>query len=210
MNSNQKKVMFWLVVFVLAAVYFAPSIFRASLQMVIPRTNAPRPAPSAQPAKSASPLPASGVAGTSQASPAIPAQFDSLIGVWQGAAPQPGLGMCNLRLELRRPDPAHFAGFPMLACMPIMSPFSKPSTAQTKNAVMSAMSPMSAVLTGVAQGGSIQFSVDKVMGKTPSGCVLTSFTVTPFGNDLISAEWHEGACLAGEQRGQILLKRMGK
>jgi hypothetical protein len=48
------------------------------------------------------------------------------------------------------------------------------------------------------------------MGKTPSGCVLTSFTVTPFGNDLISAEWKEGACLAGEQHGQILLKRIGK
>jgi outer membrane protein len=191
--------------------YFAPSFINSSRRAAFIRDQrAAQAIAAAQAQKAAKPLPASGAAGISQPSPAIPTQFDSLIGVWQGAAPQPGLGMCNLRLELRRPDPAHFAGFPMLACMPIMSPFSKPSAAQTKSAVMSAMSPMSALLTGAAQGGSIQFSVDKVMGKTPSGCVLTSFTVTPFGNDLISAEWKEGACLAGEQRGQILLKRMGK
>jgi hypothetical protein len=118
---------------------------------------------------------------------------------------------CNLRLELRKDaaDASRVSGFPVLACAPIMSPFSRPSAGQAQSALMSGLSPMSAVLTGTVQETSIQFSVDKVMGNAPGGCSFTSFTVTPFGVDLISAEWREGGCQKGDQRGQILLKRVG-
>ena len=120
--------------------------------------------------------------------------------------------MCNLRPKLRKDvaDASRVSGLPVLACAPIMSPFSWPSAAQTQSALMSGLSPLSAVLTGTVHDDSIQFSVDKVMGNAPGGCSLTSFTVTPLGVDLISAEWHEGTCQAGDQRGQILLKKMGR
>lgn len=215
MTTLQKQRLFWLIVFVLAVVYFAPSVFHSTHQVVITRPSASRPALPAQPGRIANPLPASGAAGlaaSAAAAAAIPTQYDSLIGIWQGAGPQPGLGMCNLRLELRRnpADPSRLLGFPVLACAPIMPLISRPSAAQAQSALMSGLSPMSAVLTGTVQNGALQFSVDRVMGNAPNGCALTSFTVTPFGNDLISAEWHEGGCQRGDQRGQILLKRMGR
>ena len=212
MNPKQKKLI-WIAGIAVAAWYFAPTFINTARQQAMIRVQQQARLAKAQAAKS--PLPASGAAGTTagaSAVPALPADYERIFGVWQGAGPQPGLGMCNLRLELRKDaaDPSRVSGFPVLACAPVMSPFSRPSAAQTQNIVTSAMSPMSAVLTGTVQENSVQFSVDKVMGNAPGGCSLTSFTVTPFGVDLISAEWHEATCQTGDQHGQILLKRMGR
>jgi hypothetical protein len=212
MNSKQKKLI-WIAGIAVAAYYFAPTFINTARQQAMIRAQQEARLAKAQAAKS--PLPASGATGSiagASAVPALPADYERVFGVWQGAGPQPGLGMCNLRLELRKDaaDASRVSGFPVLACAPILSPFSRPSAAQTQNTVMSAMSPMSAVLTGTFQETSVQFTVDKVMGNAPGGCSLTSFTVTPFGVDLISAEWHEGGCKSGDQRGQILLKRMGR
>ena len=76
--------------------------------------------------------------------------------------------------------------------------------------ILSRLSPLSATLTGTAVNGSIQFSVDRVIGRTVSGCAFTSFTVTPFGEDQVIAEWKEGDCPEPPQGGQILLRRTGK
>jgi hypothetical protein len=212
MNPKQKKLI-WIAGIAVAGYYFAPTFINTARQQAMIRAQQEARLAKAQAAKS--PLPASSAAGTTagaSAVPTLPADYDRVFGVWQGAGPQPGLGMCNLRLELRKnpADPTRVSGFPVLACAPIMSPFSRPSAVQTQNTVMSAMSPMSAVLTGTFQENSVQFTVDKVMGNAPGGCSLTSFTVTPFGVDLISAEWHEATCQSGDQHGQILLKRMGR
>lgn len=212
MNPKQKKLI-WIAGIAVAAYYFAPTFINTARQQAMIRVQQEARLAKAQAAKS--PLPASGAAGTTagaSAVSALPPDYERIFGVWQGAGPQPGLGMCNLRLELRKDlaDPSRVSGFPVLACAPVMSPFSRPSAAQTQNIVTSAMSPMSAVLTGTVHESSVQFSVDKVMGNAPGGCSLTSFTVTPFGVDLISAEWHEGTCQGGDQHGQILLKRMGR
>jgi hypothetical protein len=212
MNSKQKKLI-WIAGIAVAGYYFAPTFINSARQQAMIRAQQEARLAKAQALKS--PLPASGAAGTTAgaSAAALPPDANLLFGVWQGAGPQPGLGMCNLRLELRKnpADPGHIAGFPVLACAPIMSPFARPSAAQTQNTVMSAMSPMSAVMTGtIIDNDAVQFSVDKVMGNAPGGCSLTSFTVTPFGVDLISAEWHEATCQSGDQRGQILLKRMGR
>src|SRR5580692_6242930 len=206
MNPKQKKLLLVAGIAV-AAYYFAPTFINTARQQAMIRVQQEARLAKAQAVKS--PLPASSAAGPTagaSAVPTLPADYERVFGVWQGAGPQPGLGMCNLRLELRKNpvDPTRVSGFPGLACVPIMSPFSRPSAAQTQNTVMSAMSPMSAVLTGTFQENSVQFTVDKVMGNAPGGCSLTSFTVTPFGVDLISAEWHEATCQSGDQHGQIL------
>jgi hypothetical protein len=211
MNPKQKK-LFLVAGIAVAIWYLAPTFINTARQQAMIRAQQEARLAKLQAAKSA--LPASGAAGTTGAPtvPPLPADYERIFGVWQGAGPQPGLGMCNLRLELRKDlaDGSRVSGFPVLACAPVMSPFSRPSAAQTQNIVTSAMSPMSAVLTGTVHENSVQFSVDKVMGNAPGGCSLTSFVVTPFGVDLISAEWHEATCQAGDQRGQILLKRMGR
>jgi hypothetical protein len=211
MNSKQKKLI-WIAGIAIGVYYFAPTFINTARQQAMIRAQQEAHLAKLQAAKS--PLPASGAAGTTGASavPAQPPDYENIFGVWQGAGPQPGLGMCNLRLELRKDlaDPSRVSGFPVLACAPVMSPFSRPSAAQTQKNVTLAMSPMSAVLTGTVQENSVQFIVDKVMGNAPGGCSLTSFTVTPFGVDLISAEWHEATCQSGDQHGQILLKRIGK
>lgn len=212
MNPKQKKLVL-VAGIAAAAYYFVPTFVNSARQQAMIRAQQAARIARLQAAKSA--LPAPGAAGNTAGAavvPSLPPDYERIFGVWQGAGPQPGLGMCNLRLELRRDagDASRVSGFPVLACTPITSPFSRPSATQAQTALMSGLSPMSAVLTGTVQSNSVQFSVDKVMGNAPGGCSLTSFTVTPFGVDLISAEWHEATCQAGDQHGQILLKRIGK
>jgi hypothetical protein len=200
MNTTSKQRLLWIVGITLAGLYYCgPSIINSSRRASQVR-------PGANAGKAASPLPvpassadSSGVAGASP-------ELDKLFGIWQGAAPLP-VGMCNLKIELRRKegDPSHFAGFPVLACIPVM-PNLSPEAGVTQQALLASLTPVSAVLTGTAANGSIQFAVDKVIGKTLAGCALTSVSVTPFGADQISAEWQEGTCPGG----QLLLKRIGK
>jgi hypothetical protein len=203
MNLNQKKFL-WIAGIALAIFYFAPTFINSYRRAAYIRQMEAARLAKAQAAQKSSPLPASTV-------PVIPTQFESLIGVWQGAGPQGQVG-CNLRLELRRSftDPGHFTGFPVLACTPIVSPFERHSPAQVQSTITAAFTPMTAVLTGTPQNGTIQFTVDRVIGKTPNGCAMTSFTLTPYGNDLIAAEWNDGLCSSGDQHGQLLLKRIGK
>jgi hypothetical protein len=212
MNPTQKKFLIAAVV-AIAVFHFAPSFINSSSRAAFIRQQQAAQAARQTAARPASPLPASDAASADTAAiHGIPTQFDSLTGIWQGAGPLPGQDMCSLRLELRKSptDPGRFAGFPILACRPVMTPFTRPSPAQLQNTLSAWMTPMTAVLSGAPQNGVIQFTVDKAIGKTPSGCAMTSFTVTPFGSDMISAEWQEGQCPAGDQRGQILLRRMGK
>jgi hypothetical protein len=128
--------------------------------------------------------------------------FDRVIGVWEGLGPVLP-NMCTLKLEIRRKpdDPAKLAGFPLLTCFPMTMP--RPGDPKGQQAIMARFTPMSAVLTGTADKGSVQFTVDKVIGKTAEGCAIQSMTVTPFGADQISAEWQEIVC----QGGQMLLKK---
>jgi hypothetical protein len=210
MNPKQKK-FFWIAGIVLAVVYFAPTFInsyrRAAYirQMEAARMAKP---PAAQ--KSGSTLPASGSApGTSAAgadTSAAPssASFDGLLGVWQGVAPLPSRGMCNLKLELRRGlQPGTYSGFPVLVCIPVTQPVIRPGN---PNQFLAQMNPAAAVLTGTVKDGGIDFHVDRIISKGASDCELTSFNVTPFGSDQIAAQWKEISCPGG----QILLKRLGQ
>jgi hypothetical protein len=203
MNTTQKRRWLWIGGILLAAWYFGPSIINSYRQDAYRKAVAARQAAAAQAAKAASPLPASGAAA------ALPAEVNQVLGVWQGAAPLP-TGMCNLRLELRRKadNPAQVAGFPVLICTSIPSILPGQVTPATQQAMMAKLTPVSAVLTGTfhPDPDSLQFTVDKVTGTSVNGCALTSLTVTPFGVDMIAAEWQEGTC----EGGHLLLKRMGK
>jgi hypothetical protein len=209
MNPKQKK--FLLVAgIVLAVVYFAPTFVNsyrraAYIQQLQAARIAKRPA-----AQKGSPLPASGNSpgaatggGETFAAPS-PASFDGLLGVWQGVAPLPSRGMCNLKLELRRgPQPGTYSGFPVLVCIPVTQPVIRPGN---PNQFLTQMNPAAAVLTGTVKDGGIDFHVDRIISKGASDCELTGFNVTPFGSDQIAAQWKESNCPGG----QILLKRLGQ
>ncbi len=203
MNTQQKQRLLWIGGLTLAVAYYVvPSMINASRQAAYQREMAARAAAAAK-AKAANPLPASG------ATAALPAEVNQVFGVWQGAAPLP-TGMCNLRLELRRKadNPAQVAGFPVLICTSILPILPGQVTPATQQAMMAKLTPISAVLTGTLAGdsNSLQFSVDKVTGTSVNGCALTSLTVTPFGVDMIAAEWQESTC----EGGHLLLKRIGR
>ncbi len=194
MTTQTKQRMFWIAGLALAALYFGPRF--------IPKQPLPAPQPVKPPERIQRPLPAS---PTLSLSPSL----DATSGVWQGFGNVPNLGLCNLRLELRRNalEPEHVSGFPVLFCVPAAT---GPGLRIGQNPVFPQMTPASAVLGGTAKDGAIAFTVDKVIGRTIDGCAFTSFTVTPFGADQISAEWQEGDCAAGQRTGQILLRRTGR
>ena len=195
MTTQNKQRMFWFAGLALAALYFGPRFIH----------KAPLPAPPPPPAKSPErvqrPVPATTLG--------LSAPLDATSGVWQGFGNVPSLGLCNLKLELRRNalEPEHVSGFPVLFCVPAAT---GPGLRLGQNPVFAQMTPASAVLSGTAKDGAITFTVDKVIGRTIDGCAFTSFTVTPFGADQISAEWQEGDCGTGQRAGQILLRRTGR
>jgi hypothetical protein len=197
MNTEQKQRLLWIGGLTVVGIYFfAPSLLQVSTR----RVAVVRPA---APPVQAKPLPAPATAQDADA----PEVFDKLSGIWQGAALLP-IGMCNMKLELRRKDgdAAHFAAFPVLACMPAATRLAPPASQAAQQEVWAALTPASAVLTGAPANGSLQFTVDKVVGKTLAGCEITGLTVTPFGRDMIAVQWQEGTC----QGGQVLLRRMGR
>jgi hypothetical protein len=202
MNVKTKNQLWlWIGGVVVIALYFGPSI-RQTLQQVQLMHRVPaKPSPMKKaPVPEISQGVASGTAKTD-------VSLDTLLGIWQGVGPLPGRDVCNLKLEMRRKtdEPSRISGFPVLVCAPILPGFVRRGKS-SENFTLPELSPVSAVLSGIPQNGSIQFSVDKVIGTTGSGCALTSLTVTPFGTDQIAAQWQEGTC----QGGRILLRKTGK
>jgi hypothetical protein len=120
--------------------------------------------------------------------------------------------MCGLKFELRKKadDPNRFSGFPVLACVPAMATLPGQMGPTAQQGILARLAPVSVTLTGAVVNGSLQFTVDRVIGRTLSGCGFTSFTVTPFGEDQMITEWPEGNCLEAPQGGQILLRKTGK
>jgi hypothetical protein len=206
MNPKQKKFL-WIAGIVLAVFYFAPTFINSYRRAAYIRQIQAAQAARAQAiaAQKSSPLPGSAATpGTEAPAPTAPASFDNLLGVWQGVAPLPARGMCNLKLEVRKvPATGQYSGFPVLLCMPITAPVIRPGN---PNPFLAQMNPEAAVLTGTAKDGAMDFQVARIISKGASDCELTGFTVTPFGSDQVAAQWKESNCSGG----QILLKRFGR
>jgi hypothetical protein len=208
-QDTKRKLYLWGGGIALFALFFGGSIRETIGRIMImrqarrPQATAPPPAtaqwgPVARPApKPLGKLPADG----SEPRPDPP--FERVIGVWEGLGPVLP-NMCTLKLEIRRKDgdPTKLAGFPQLTCFPMTMP-TRLNDPKAQQAIMARFTPMSAVLTGTAEKGSVQFTVDKVIGKSAEGCAIQGMTVRPFGVDQLSAEWTEIVC----QGGQILLKK---
>jgi hypothetical protein len=197
MNPKQKKFI-WIAGIAVAIWYIAPTFINTARQQTMIRQQQAAIVAKAQAAKAAQ---QAALANPPQPVPPTPAQqANALFGIWQGMGMVDGLGNCNMKMELRSsPEPGKINGFPVLMCIPM--PLTPANGSPQK-----LLTPSSAMLSGTPSPTGIDFTVEKVLSKGGTLCSFTSFNVTPFGTDQISAEWKQDVC----RNGQMLLKRAGK
>lgn len=161
--------------------YIARSFVIAYLRMSYARQQASRPKPKPKPpdTPAVAPVP-------------VDPPFVNLSGVWEAHGQVPSRGMCDLRLEVKQNDPAHYSGFSRFSCISLAIPKSANTIAN-----MLPLGPDAAILTGEVEKGAIHFHADKTIGTDVNGCAVTALTVTPFGASAVAAEWQEGTCAGG-------------
>ena len=208
MTKQQRKTVLVIVGIVIAS-YIVRSIVISAMQMAYHQQQAiraaqrqqakPKPAPhKAPPGVSASKAaaPAKPIRRTAPArSPSTSGNFP---GIWVGRAALSGKGICDLRFELRekQDEPDHFMGYSALTCRAFAPLVGKDRTTAAARA-LNRVDPEAAILSGTVEKGSFEFKADKVVGTDSNGCAPTSFSLTPFGANLLAADWQEGACVGG-------------
>ena len=172
---------------ILIASYFARSFATAYMRMAYAQQQALRRQQQPKPAPAPSPSP------ETQADPPL----ENMSGVWQGHGRVPGgRGVCDLRVELRQGETGKYSGYSRFSCLNNEALTNPKDTDMMKN-FLNHMNPDSAVLSGMVEKGAIRFHVEKTIGTDINGCAVSEFTVTPFGTNLVAAEWKEGTCTGG-------------
>jgi hypothetical protein len=145
--------------------------------------------------------PSSEVPGSTEALAVPPPapRFIKLMGYWDGRSVLGNRGLCILHLELRRAPESHFSGFSTLECLPLYTPGDKaPPVAPLNLQMLGHMNPSSAILSGTVDADSIKFHADKIIDAAGDGCIMGSFTVTPFGVNQIATVWDDKPCMGGQ------------
>jgi hypothetical protein len=207
--TPQQRKLLWICVGVFVASYVFRSVMDSARQAAYYRQQAIRAAQQRAYAKAHPPAPARVsptpvVPGTKippVATPRASRQPDTLSGTWRGSTAITGRGICTLTIELHEGAPGSFTGYSTLGCgnfAPLMAAQDRNAAAATLNR----MSPAEAILSGAMESGAIHFKVDKTIGANSNGCAATSFTLTPFGDKRLAAEWIEGSC------GHVMLQKV--
>jgi hypothetical protein len=202
-QSNNRKWM-WVAIIIVAVLYFTPQVMQSFREAAFYRQqalNAQAQSNRALPSGAVSPAPTI-VPGNPVPPTARPAP-SQMVGTFQGQQMQAGHQVCNLVLEMREGAPGVLGGYAKLTCYPVAIPGQSGYKAQN---IARYLSPSAAVLSGHVENGVVAFRIDKTIGATPEGCVLSAFTVSSFGNDQVAAQWEIGAC----GKGQIIAQRMGR
>ncbi len=196
--THKNRKLLWFIGAALVVLYFAPSAIQSF------REAAAYPQP--MEAMTARTQNARGVTPNNAApayAPLLPAaRVSNLAGIWQGQQAQGNRALCQLALEIRDGAPGVLAGYTKLSCFPLVLPGQQPPGPVAN--ILRSQSPASAVLAGEIHDGAVAFRITKTIGTTVEGCSITAFSVTPFGNDQIAAEWELGAC----GKGQIVAGRL--
>ena len=202
-QSNSRKWM-WVAIIIVAVLYFTPQVMQSFREAAFYRQQAlnaqvqnSRPLPTG----AVSPAPA--IVPGNPVPPAARPAPSHLVGTFQGQQMQPGRKLCNLTLEMREGAPEVLGGYAKLTCYPLAIPGQSGYASQN---VARYLSPSAAVLSGHIENGAVAFHIDKTIGATPEGCVLSAFNVSSFGNDQVAAQWEIGAC----GKGQIIAQRTGR
>jgi hypothetical protein len=201
MNNNGKnRKLLWAAGAVLVFLYFAPAALQSFRQEAYYRQQEEAARTRAQAARGAAQA-----APPAAASPS-PTPLSNLTGMWQGEQAQSNRDLCRMALEMRDNGAGGLTAYPRISCVALMPYLPGPHKLTAAQAAAKSMSPVSAVLTGNLKDGAVAFRVDKTIGATFDGCTMTAFSVTPFGNDEVAAEWQNGTC----GKGQMVLRRVGR
>ena len=117
----------------------------------------------------------------------------NMSGIWQGQAALDGRGVCRGRLEMHPAEtsPGGYTGYFTLSCTSANPLMSAPNRHNAATAMKNNMDPAAAILSGHAENGVVNLTVEKTVGTDINGCTATSFTLTPFGINRLTAQWQQ-------------------
>ncbi len=209
--TTKQRNIFWLVIGGLVVLYYFPSVVMSFREASFARQQAAQQQAAQVAARKAAALPQApphaaapsrSIDTFTAADPA--AAFAKIPGIWTGHGTVPDRGLCDIRLEIPPIEqPGNYSGFLRLACMDIAFVGHGKVAPNALNPLLSKMNPSTAILTGTAAKGAIQFTVDRFMGPTTDGKPISAVELLPFGTDLVSLDWHNGE----QPGGQMLLHK---
>ena len=195
-NDKQKRFLF-IVIGILAILYFAPRIIGMYQQHRALEAFAHR--------KPSAAIIAAPIATTAPAAVATSTIPPVAMGRYAGAGvviPR----QCKVDLEVRPAQGDAYAGYLTVMCF--VPPHLTGGKPPFKNPILEAasqMTPASAIMTGTVENGDLVFTVDRTIGKLGDGCSLTgTFKVSTFGMGKVLVQWQEGEC----EGGQLLLQHI--
>jgi hypothetical protein len=208
--EQRKSVLLLLAVLVALAIIFMPSA--SDLQRAIPEPvrrlypgdRSPRPVKRSpfdgRPNIAARPLPAPQLP---EAAAGLPMP-GTLLGTYAGKGLLPKLGVCTCQLELRGQEgmTGTVVGYSSVQCMSLRlmmpgarGPGARPITPEEVMAATGRLTPVSSILSGAWENGSIRLRIDKTIGGNPAdGCTPVAAVATPFGARQVALEWQDAAC----------------
>jgi hypothetical protein len=181
---------------VLGIIHYAPSIVSSVRERSAAyRAAHEKPSPITAPARASSAPPPPVVAAPPHSPEEVRAeQLSKLAGaVWSGSLPVSGVGICEIRLELKSgTEKPGFTGFSTMSCANVQRfrPGQRSNAQNTNKAILDA-TPVSAVLSGVIENGSIELHRDTAYGADSAGCNVIGFSLSPFAEQM-GAKWKEG------------------
>lgn len=128
----------------------------------------------------------------------------TLLGTYAGKGLLPKLGICTCQLELRGQEgmTGTVIGYSTVQCTSLRlmmpgarAPGAKPITPEEVMAATGRLTPVSSILSGAWENGSIHLHIDKTIGGNPAdGCTPVAAVATPFGARQVALEWQDAAC----------------
>jgi hypothetical protein len=194
LTDKQRKYA-WIGAAVLGVLYLGPSVLHSIQQAVTANRAAHaaimKPTPIRVAPKTAAVVPSP---------PRDPAAM-RLLGVWKATQDLPARGLCTLSVQVKRDpiQPEVFQGYSTISCLPSLSIVgARPTAANRALDAANARTPTSTIMSGALEDGSIRFHIDRLIGIPVNGCQITGFSLTPFGDGAVAAEWQNAPCPQGE------------
>jgi hypothetical protein len=129
--------------------------------------------------------------GAITAPPVLPVNA-AFLGHWTGGASIDKQGLCGLQMEIHQGEAGKLIGYPEMSCLPsawLTGHGGFDIRKDNPGTVMLKANPTSAIISGLAVNGSVQFHVDKITNTNSAGCVMSSLTATVFGAHQLAVQW---------------------
>jgi hypothetical protein len=195
LTDKQRKYA-WIGAAVLGLIYFGPTLLNG-VRHLASSGNASTAQAKPSAARVALPSP---VNTTPIAPPVVDPLATRLLGTWQALGDLPARGFCTLSLQVKRDpvQPGTYQGYSTISCLPSLAIVgARPTAANRALDAANDRTPTSTIMSGPLQDGSIQFHIDRLIGIPVNGCKITGFSLTPFSDGAVAAQWQNAPCPEG-------------